>query len=148
MRTTRSTFAAVLAAVAVLAVGAGPVSATGADPASDPTPVTVTAVPNALVLTVSGAVPQDASMGERAVTLSCRPEPSGDHPDATAACGSLIGVQGDFGNLPTAHSFCPDLYLPVLATAEGVWDGQNVAYRQTFTNECDLLRATGQVFDF
>ncbi|WP_035803306.1 subtilase-type protease inhibitor [Kitasatospora mediocidica] len=141
MRTTRSTFAAVLAAVAVLAVGAGPVSAAGA-PAAAPT------VPNALVLTVSGAVPQDASIGERAVTLSCRPTPSGDHPDATAACGILIGVQGDFGDLPTAHSFCPDLYLPVLATAQGVWDGRNVSYRKTFTNECDLLRATGQVFDF
>ncbi|MDH6115014.1 hypothetical protein P3T36_007303 [Kitasatospora sp. MAP12-15] len=151
---TQNRFAAVLttALAAALALGVGTVSAAADAPAGPGVPgvpgaLGMLGVPNALVLTVSGAAP-NASDTERAVTLSCRPQPTGDHPDAAAACDSLLGVQGDFDALPVEHIFCPELYLPVVATAEGVWDGAQVDYQQSFTNECSLLRATGQVFDF
>lgn len=59
-----------------------------------------------------------------------------------------MGAQGDFAALTPSHVFCPDLYLPVTATAVGFWGGQPVMYQQTFTNECSLQRATGRVFAF
>lgn len=137
MRTT-AVITGVAAAVAVVsALAAGPAAA---DPMQQ--------APDALVLTVSNANAATSPGSERAVTLSCTPDPAGDHPDPAAACDSLLGVHGDIAALAAGGSVCPEIYVPVTATAVGVWNGQSYSYEQTFTNECFLLRATGTVFAF
>ncbi|GAB2702336.1 subtilase-type protease inhibitor [Kitasatospora kifunensis] len=148
---TRNILAAALAATATLALGAAtaaPATAAPAAHASVAAPAADTPAPDALVLTLTGANGQNVAQWERTVLLSCQPGVGGDHPDAAAACAGLTGVQGDFADLPVAHSVCPDLYLPVTAAAQGFWNGQPLSYQQTFTNQCDLIRATGQIFNF
>ncbi|MCX4744127.1 subtilase-type protease inhibitor [Kitasatospora sp. NBC_01287] len=104
--------------------------------------------PALLILTVAPTGP-NATTTERTVTLACGDaQPAGDHPDAVAACADLLVAQGDLGALPPSRTFCPELYLPVTATADGFWNGQPIVYQQTFTNECSLHRATGRVFAF
>jgi hypothetical protein len=141
---TRNVLAAAVAATAAgfLALGPTPASAV---------PVAATAPmnqgPDALVLSVAKADPQNQSGVEQAVTLSCTPTAEGTHPDATAACDSLIDVGGDIAGLPAANTLCPMIYLPVTATAVGVWNGRQLSYHRTFTNQCVMLRATGEVFN-
>ncbi|MFI9272941.1 SSI family serine proteinase inhibitor [Kitasatospora sp. NPDC052896] len=149
---TRNILATALAATAALALGTASAVPATAAPApvvhAAAAPAADTPAPDALVLTLTGDSSQNVAQWERTVLLSCQPSFGGDHPDAAAACAGLAGVQGDFAALPVAHTFCPELYLPVTAAAEGFWEGQPVSYQQTFTNQCDMLRATGQVFDF
>ena len=125
------------ATTALLALGAVPAAA-----------APMVRTPSELVLSVAGAGAQSPFDVDRAVTLSCTSAAAGDHPDADAACGSLAGVRGDFTALAPAPTMCSYLYQPVTATEQGVWNGEQVFYQQTFTNRCFLLRATGAVFNF
>jgi hypothetical protein len=135
---TRSVLKGVLAAAALVAATAVPASA--AAPAADQGPST-------LLLTVTASGPNPSTVVSTAV-LNCEPTPSGDHPAAVAACTDLTRAQGDFAALTPTQSFCPMLYLPVTATAVGLWNGQPTQYQQTFYNDCALRRATGNVFAF
>ena len=102
----------------------------------------------AVMLTVNSATSQGVPTASQTVSLTCSPVPDDASPSAVAACTSLTGVQGDIAALPAAQTYCPEIYLPVTASAVGVWDGQQISYQQTFTNQCFLLRATGPVFNF
>ncbi|MDH6140380.1 hypothetical protein P3T35_002388 [Kitasatospora sp. GP30] len=154
---TRSVLKAVLGVVAAAALVAGsaPLAAADAPVATTPTATAPGAAasaadpgPDLLLLTVAATAPNTAAAA-RTVTLDCGgAAPTGDHPDAAAACAELLGAQGDFSALVPSHTFCPELYLPVTATAAGLWGAQPIAYQQTFTNECALWRATGRVFAF
>lgn len=143
MRTRRVLMTALgaVATATLLAGGALPAAAeTGA--------AATTAGPDLLILTVAPTGP-NTTTADHTVTLDCGDtQPAGDHPEAPAACADLANAQGDFAALTPSHVFCPDLYLPVTATAVGVWGGQPIVYQQTFTNGCSLRRVTGHVFAF
>jgi hypothetical protein len=80
----------------------------------------------------------------RGTLLMCDP-PQG-HGRAAEACAQLAAVGGDIGSLPQADVFCPMLYAPVTARADGEWNGRPVEYRQTFPNGCVMGARTGAVF--
>ncbi|MFF7638274.1 subtilase-type protease inhibitor [Kitasatospora sp. NPDC008050] len=147
---TKNVLAAALAAAATLALGAATAAPATAAPGvrTQAAPTIATPAPDALVLTLTGANGQGVAQWEHTVMLSCQPTSGGDHPDAAAACAGLTGVQGDFAALPAAHTACPEIYLPVTAAAQGFWNGQPLSYQQTFTNQCNAIRATGQIFNF
>ena len=83
-----------------------------------------------------------------AVTLTCDPT-AGDHPHAEAACADLAKVNGQIQNIaPKEGEMCPHYVSPVRATAVGRWESTPINYDHTFTNGCEMARATGAVFDF
>jgi hypothetical protein len=87
----------------------------------------------------------DGGSGDtRGTLLMCEP-PQG-HGRAAEACAQLAAVGGDIGSLPPADVFCPMLYAPVTAQADGEWNGRPVEYRQTFPNGCVMGARTGAVF--
>ncbi|WP_377268137.1 subtilase-type protease inhibitor [Peterkaempfera sp. SMS 1(5)a] len=138
LRTTILTAVGLLAAAAGL-VGGGPAPAASAAP-------TGLYAPSALVLTLAPG--RTADRVSRAVTLSCAPTPSGTHPAPAKACARLAQSGGSLRALKGERRFCPALADPVTVTADGVWRGRRVSYRETFGNHCALLSARGEVFDF
>ncbi|MGW2329435.1 subtilase-type protease inhibitor [Streptomyces sp. NPDC001700] len=107
--------------------------------------------PSALVLSI-GHGPDASSMAvQRAVTVSCQPTPSGTHPAPARACAELRAVNGEFSTLTEGTEsgrVCTKEWRPVTVTAEGIWDGQRVAYEHTFANNCLKNAALTQVFEF
>ncbi|WP_217698387.1 SSI family serine proteinase inhibitor, partial [Streptacidiphilus griseoplanus] len=73
---------------------------------------------------------------------------SGPHPPSAQACTRLAQAGGSPRALRGGRRFCPALADPVTVTADGVWRGRRVSYRETFGNHCALLSARGEVFDF
>ena len=118
-----------------------PATAQAATPTDDPAPGTPTSV---LVLTVA----YDRNTGE-AHSLICDPT-GGDHPKAQAACDEITAANGDFDNLPgdPDNYACPMIDLPVTASVAGSWQGSEVEWRHTYTNDCWMHKDTGSVFDF
>lgn len=138
MRTARSHFARALGALALAATALGVLAAApaGADPADgrdDP------ANPPRTVLWLSA--------GGRSAALTCEPA-GGTHPDPVAACRDLAIAGGDFANLPgdPLIGACPMVYDPVTASAVGLWRGEPVEFRATYSNACVLRARTGHVF--
>lgn len=133
--------AAALATVACVASAAGAAHA-------EPTSIYA---PSALVLTI-GRGDQAASTAVRAVTLSCAPQPQGTHPAPRAACAELRAVRGDVALLATASTGqdCTQVWEPVTVTADGVWQGQRVAWQATYSNSCRFEAALSEsaVFNF
>ncbi|WP_420894889.1 SSI family serine proteinase inhibitor [Streptomyces noursei] len=86
----------------------------------------------------------------RTVTLKCSPEPSGTHPQATAACAALDKVHGDFELLmPQAPvQACTLEWDPVTVKAEGTWKGRNLSFERTYGNYCVAKFSSAQVFSF
>jgi subtilisin inhibitor-like len=82
--------------------------------------------------------------GTRGTLLTCDP-PRG-HAHAADACAELDAASGDIGAVPHREAFCPMIYAPVTARAEGMWDGEQVAYAHTFANTCELTARTRDVF--
>jgi Subtilisin inhibitor-like len=82
--------------------------------------------------------------GTRAALLMCDP-PRG-HAHAADACAELDAASGDIDALPHEETFCPMIYAPVTARAEGRWNGERVAYAHTFANTCELTARTRHVF--
>ncbi|GAA2222565.1 hypothetical protein GCM10010232_03770 [Streptomyces amakusaensis] len=107
--------------------------------------------PSALVLSVGkGTDPMSAAV-ERAVTLGCTPRAHGTHPSPAAACGELRSVDGEFAALPTAlpQTLCTREYDPVTVTADGVWQGERVAWTATYNNGCEMgAYLPGALFSF
>ena len=87
----------------------------------------------------------DARAGSsRSALLMCDP-PQG-HAHATDACAELDAASGDIGAVPRKDTFCPMIYAPVTARAEGVWNGTRVTYAHTFSNTCEMSARTRDVF--
>ncbi|MER7824934.1 subtilisin inhibitor-like [Streptomyces sp. CG 926] len=99
--------------------------------------------PSAMVFTIAQG---DAATGTvlRAAVLSCAYTAEGTHPDPRAACDALNATGGEFDSLlaaPNPGRVCPRHYDPVTVTADGVWRGQPVAWKHTFSNAC-VMSAT------
>ncbi|GGY50752.1 subtilase-type protease inhibitor [Streptomyces omiyaensis] len=95
--------------------------------------------PSALVLTVAQGDEQAAVV--RASTLSCAPTAQGTHPDPEAACAALAAASGSLDGLlaaPAPDRACPLHYDPVTVSADGVWQGQRVSWKHTFSNSCAM----------
>ncbi|MDX3707885.1 SSI family serine proteinase inhibitor [Streptomyces europaeiscabiei] len=84
------------------------------------------------------------SSDTRGTLLLCDP-PQG-HGRATQACAELRRTDGDITRIPHRNALCTEIYAPVRATAEGQWNGHQVAYEQTFANACVMTARTGSVF--
>lgn len=97
----------------------------------------------ALVITVS-------EEGEKPVmrSLRCNP-PQGTHPYRAQACRELAAAEGKLRELPgrDPQAPCTKIYRPVIAEADGATHGRAVDYRKTFGNRCEMLQATGVLFD-
>lgn len=82
--------------------------------------------------------------GTRGALLMCDP-PRG-HAHAADACAELDAAAGDIGAVSRKETFCPMIYAPVTARANGEWNGRRVAYERTFSNTCEMSAYTGDVF--
>lgn len=81
------------------------------------------------------------------VKLRCDP-PRGSHPQKRQACREIRQADGELWNLPGRHDLrCTNEYRPVRVKARGLAQGWNITYRETFGNWCQMLAATGSVFD-
>ncbi|GIF05245.1 SSI family serine proteinase inhibitor [Actinoplanes siamensis] len=83
----------------------------------------------------------------RVAVLRCDVD-GGTHRLAKTACDELRAVDGDVAALADDEAICTREYRPVTAVAVGVWRGEPLTYRATFSNRCILLSATGNVFNF
>ncbi|GGJ21898.1 SSI family serine proteinase inhibitor [Streptomyces brasiliensis] len=133
--------AALLAAVALLAVGPVPAAQAAHQPART--------VPGGkfqgdwLYLTVTRG---DARSSDTRGTLLLCDRPQG-RPHAADACAELEAADGDIAAMPQDQdAVCPMIYAPVTAHARGQWHGRPVEYRETFANTCVLSARTGSVF--
>jgi hypothetical protein len=128
----KSTLAFAVATATVAGFGlAGPAGAA-------PTP------PTRILLTITSGATGDV----KEVYLGCGPT-WGDHPQAELACGALNDARGDFEKLKgDADVMCPMVYEPVVAEAQGTFDGVPVGWKKKFGNACELNAATGTVFAF
>ncbi|WP_330177188.1 subtilase-type protease inhibitor [Streptomyces sp. NBC_01498] len=137
--------AAVEAAAARAAIGGVPTA-----PVAPSTGSESVYAPSALVLAVTDGADHTTGTVRRAVTLSCAPTPSGSHPDPVAACSELKqnGAKFDTVTASATNRVCTKEWEPVTVTADGVWDGQRVAYAHTFANSCAMDGGRGAVFTF
>ncbi|MFI6333598.1 SSI family serine proteinase inhibitor [Streptomyces sp. NPDC050535] len=134
-KTSQAVRSGLLAAVALLTVGAAPAQAQV---------MPRHAVPgNWLYVTVTTG---DArSSDTRGTLLLCDP-PQG-HTHAAQACEELRAAEGDIGRIPVrAEVLCPMIYAPVTASARGEWNGRPAEYTHTFSNTCMMGVETGSVF--
>jgi hypothetical protein len=96
-----------------------------------------------LILTV---IP--ANGARKTVALECDPT-GGDHPHGPKACDDLNAAGGDLTKIKAkAGQMCPHLVLQVRVLAFGTYRGTPVNYDHTWNNDCELVRATGEVFTF
>jgi len=126
-----------VAAIAVLGT-AGPAAATGPGTATRP------AAKPKIELVLSYMA--DAGYAA-AVRLTCNPV-GGAHPRAVKACAILKKVGGEPDRLKPAAVICTLEYAPITAAITGTWKGRTVNWSKTYSNSCDLARATGAVFAF
>ena len=112
------------------------------------TPATASATSTTSNLTLTIASKGRAE-GPRTVSLRCEPT-GGTHPKAQAACDSLLAVAGNFDLVGQEHagSPCPLVLRPVVATAQGTWQGRPVKFQKEFGNDCVAAANAGPVFDF
>ncbi|MFI1916820.1 subtilase-type protease inhibitor [Nocardia sp. NPDC020380] len=105
--------------------------------------------PSAVTLTVAKGDSLDSSTDQRTVLLVCAPVQGGTHPNPAGACAEIAAAGGDFEKLRGhPERFCPMIYEPVTLAADGVWNGQQVNYRQTFANQCQADNRSTTVFHF
>lgn len=110
-------------------------------------PFAVTGVASASTsLSLTVAMPEGPA---ETVELQCDPV-GGTHPYPKEACAELFAVQGDFAQLPAHQELtnCTMEYRPVIAVADGTWNGEPVAWEHEFSNHCTMGSATGTVFRF
>jgi hypothetical protein len=83
------------------------------------------------------------------VELACDPV-GGTHPTPDSACAEILAAKGDFDALPGEQQLtsCTMEYRPVIAVADGTWDGEEVNWRGEYGNACTMRTATGTVFLF
>lgn len=97
-------------------------------------------------LTLTVATPEGPA---GTVELVCDPA-GGTHPTPDSACEEILAAEGDFDALPgkQEHMNCTMEYRPVIAVADGTWNGEEVNWRHEYGNDCTLRTATGTVFQF
>ncbi|WP_329117384.1 SSI family serine proteinase inhibitor [Streptomyces sp. NBC_01353] len=128
----KSTLAFAVATATVAGLGLA-----GAEDAA-PTP------PTRIFLTITSGATGDV----KEVYLGCGPT-GGNHPQGEVACGALNDARGDFEKLKgDADVVCPMVYEPVVAEAQGTFDGVPVGWKKEFGNTCELNARTGTVFAF
>ncbi|SDK19619.1 SSI family serine proteinase inhibitor [Streptomyces indicus] len=132
--------AALVTLAAALATTTGTAPAYAYASADDPDPAPRPGV----FLTVSGS----DHTWIRGLKLMCTPEPAGHHPHAAEACAALDAVDGDLDQLPGTDPLCTKEYDPVTVTAAGTHHGQDIAWHETYANDCLRHAATDPVFDF
>ncbi len=133
----RSRTAALIATAAtVLALGAAGVAAAADDGSAAASSLTLSLIP---VDNPTGTA--------KSVTLECDPD-GGTHPDPKAACAALTSVGGDFTRFATVPTNCSNVYAPVTAVEDGIWNGVKVTYHEVFQNDCVAAAETQDVFKF
>ncbi|MEU4623541.1 SSI family serine proteinase inhibitor [Actinoplanes sp. NPDC023801] len=101
----------------------------------------------ATTLLLSVQLTEHPQQAPRTAVLRCGSD-GGTHVRTAQACEDLRAVNGDLQEMVYQDGPCTLEYLPLTATAVGLWEGRPVLYRNTFSNRCDMLRATGNVFRF
>ncbi|MGK5444327.1 SSI family serine proteinase inhibitor [Micromonospora sp. URMC 105] len=135
----RATVAATAAALTVAGL-----TATALLPqAAQAAPRSGTQSPSVLLL----AVDRPGTAEDRSTVLVCGPT-GGTHPDAATACRTLAQVNGDLTALSVDPGPCTFEYAPVTVHAWGYWQDRPVAWSETYSNRCLLLRGTGALFAF
>lgn len=131
----------ILAAVLCAAAATGFVAAPAqAAPATDHRTTT---------LLLSVRLTEHPQQAPQAAVLRCGSNgDGGTHVLAAQACDDLRAVDGNLQEMVYQDGPCTLEYMPVTATAVGLWEGRRVLYQDTFSNRCDMLRATGDVFRF
>ncbi|MFC4497744.1 subtilase-type protease inhibitor [Streptomyces ovatisporus] len=107
--------------------------------------------PSALVLTVGKGSDVATAAVQRAVVLSCAPTPGGTHPASARACDEVRAVNGELQQLVetgSAAPVCTRIWDPVVVTADGVWEGERVSWKHTFSNPCMRNEAGRSLFAF
>jgi hypothetical protein len=106
----------------------------GSDAASSSTSASASADDDALTIVLDRG---DGTEPERS-TLTCTDQPDGDHPDASAACAHLEGLEDPFAPLP-ADMACTEQYGgPETARITGRWQGQDVDVELSRTDGCRI----------
>ncbi|MEU7892839.1 SSI family serine proteinase inhibitor [Nonomuraea sp. NPDC049152] len=82
----------------------------------------------------------------RTVSLNCDPD-GGAHPKPVASCALLTAVEGDLWRYLGQQGICTREYQPHTAALTGWWAGRTVHFQRIFANRCEMLLATGSVFD-
>ncbi|MFE3452791.1 SSI family serine proteinase inhibitor [Nonomuraea sp. NPDC059194] len=107
------------------------------------TPATTVSAESEAYFMIQVVVPDARS---RAVSLTCAPD-GGAHPRPAASCALLESVEGDMSRYPGEVGACTREYQPYRVSLRGQWAGRGISYWRTFANHCEMLRATGPVFD-
>ncbi|MBZ3904671.1 MULTISPECIES: SSI family serine proteinase inhibitor [Streptomyces] len=137
---TRTARAALLAALALLTVGASAPAGTTAVQGD----WLYVSLARAGVQAPGAQAADPRTSDTRGTLLLCDP-PQG-HGHAAQACAELRRTEGDITRIPHRDAICTEIYAPIRATAEGQWNGRTITYEQTFANACVMAARTGSVF--
>jgi hypothetical protein len=122
------------AIAAVLTACASPAGGPGGDAAASSDATSGAAAASDLVVEVD---PGDGSPVER-FTLVCGDVVEGDHPDGTAACDHLGGLDEPFAPLPE-DAICTEQYGgPQTAQVTGTWQGEPVDLELSRVDGCAI----------
>ncbi|MEH0829766.1 MULTISPECIES: SSI family serine proteinase inhibitor [unclassified Micromonospora] len=135
--------AAVAATAAALTVAGLTAQAALLPQAAQAAPRSGAESPSVLLLAVDRA----GTAEDRSSVLVCGPT-GGTHPDAATACRTLAHVDGNLAALSVDPGPCTFEYAPVTVHAWGFWQDRPVAWSETYSNRCMLLRGTGALFAF
>lgn len=100
--------------------------------------------PSAMVFTITQGNGTTPGTVLRAAVLSCAYSAEGTHPAPRAACDAMNDTEGRFDRLlaaPDRGRPCTKRFDPVTVTADGVWQGDRVAWKHSFANAC-VMSAT------
>jgi hypothetical protein len=124
----------VITGLLLLALAGCAAPAGGGSDAASTTSASAAEVENDLVIVLDRG---DGTEPER-YTLRCTEAPDGDHPDATAACAHLEGLEEPFAPLP-ADMVCTEQYGgPETARITGRWQAEEVDVELSRTDGCRI----------
>jgi hypothetical protein len=122
----------VIAMVALTACGGDDVDITSASPSPAPSESPTTSL-TITVNTGDGTAAQEW-------TLTCDP-PGGSHPDPSAACAVLAGLEPTVFDPVDPNQMCTQIYGgPETATVRGMWDGEPLDASFARNNGCEIAR--------
>ncbi|MEU6987310.1 SSI family serine proteinase inhibitor [Streptomyces sp. NPDC046324] len=132
----------------IITILAGAVIATGlAGTATAAAPADPASADGRLELSVARTVQGQDEIGH--IFLDCPGDKNAAHPHQTEACRDLKAAGGRIDRLPgKTNTRCADYSDPVTVTARGTAQRQKVDFTRTYTNACEMTRATGNLFNF
>ena len=81
--------------------------------------------------------------------LDCPGIEGAGRPYRESACTDLDAADGDLDALPGQDTaVCSNDVVRVVTTVDGTYEGRSVRWERTYESECDLILATGRIFDF